>query len=76
MLSCSRGELLSEGVRSHRDVDPALCLNITAAPWVQSEGEEGVLDQDGYSSQDEGRKQVHVDVVPHAVKLPNAHVDT
>ena len=31
---------------------------------------EGVFDQDGQRPQDEGSKQVHVDVVPHAVKLP------
>ena len=42
------------------------------APGVQSEGEQGVFHQDGHGSQDEGGKQVHVDVVPHTVELPAA----
>lgn len=29
--------------------------------------QQGVLDEDGQCSQDEGSKKIHVDVVPHAV---------
>lgn len=55
-------------------VDGGMCLGVTAAPRVQCERQQSVLDQDGHASQDEGGKQVHVDVVPHAVKLPGAQV--
>lgn len=61
-------------VCSDRYVDPGLCPGVTAAPGVQCEGQQGVFDQDGHGSQDEGGKQVHVDVVPHTVELPGAEV--
>lgn len=32
--------------------------------------EDQILDEDGDSPQDEGHKEVHVDVVPRAVQLP------
>lgn len=32
--------------------------------------QQGVLGQNGESPQDEGGKQVHVDIVAHAVQLP------
>lgn len=57
-----------------RYVDPGLCLVVTAAPGVQREGQQGIFYQNGYSSQDEGGKQVHVDVVPHTMELPGAGV--
>lgn len=59
---------------SHRYVDPGLCPGVTAASGVQCEGQQGVFHQDGHGSQDEGGKQVHVDVVPHTVELPGAEV--
>lgn len=47
-------------------------LGVTAAPGVQREGQQGIFNEDGHGSQDEGSKQVHVDVVPHAVEPPGA----
>ncbi|KAF3844086.1 hypothetical protein F7725_016134 [Dissostichus mawsoni] len=51
-----------------------LCPGVPPAPGVQSEGQQGVFDQDGHGSQDERCEQVHVDVVPHAVQLPGAEL--
>lgn len=58
---------------SDRYVDPGLSAAVSAAPGVQCERQQGVFNQDGHGFQDEGGKQVHVDVVPHAVELPGAH---
>lgn len=33
--------------------------------------QQSVFDEDGQRSQDEGGKQIHVDVVPHAVQFPD-----
>lgn len=61
-------------VCTDRYADPGLCLGIAAAPGVQREGQQSVFNQDGHGSQDEGGKQVHVDVVPHTVEFPGAEV--
>ncbi len=61
-------------VCSDRYGDPGLCLGVTAAPGIQCERQQGIFNQDGHGSQDEGGEQVHVDVVPHTVELPGADV--
>lgn len=49
-------------------------MGVAAAPRVQRESQQGVFHQDGHGSQDEGGKQVHVDAVPHTVKLSGVDV--
>ena len=60
--------IVDEQVHGGDDVPgevPVLVPDLQARVLHQS-----VFDQDGQRPQDEGRKEVHVDVVPHTVQLP------
>lgn len=57
--------------RGHGGLGVALLLIPAAVLRRQVGGlQQSVLNEDGQRSQDEGGKQVHVDVVPHAVQFP------
>lgn len=54
----------------HRCLRKALLL-VTAEVLRRDVGlQQSVFDEDRQGSQDEGGKQIHVDVVPHAVQFP------
>lgn len=56
--------------RRHRCPGESLLLVSAEVLRCDVGHQQGVFDEDGQRSQDEGGKQIHVDVVPHAVQFP------
>lgn len=62
--------------RPYLSADPALPLEVMRAALSAAHPvQKSVFEEDGERAQDEGAEQVHVDVVPHAVQLPEGNTN-